>query len=90
MDEDFDPSESWRIFNGFYLDDHGLENTASDKPELGLSAAIGASVSLGIGGLVEAGVRGGLEANIRFDLNDFETQVINDLPSAMESFMAVS
>ncbi len=80
MDTGFDPAESWRIFNGFYLDDHGRENTSSDKPELVLNAAIGASVSLGIGGLVEAGVRGGLEAEIRFDLNDFETQVINDLP----------
>jgi Ca2+-binding RTX toxin-like protein len=80
MDTDFDPSESWRIFNGFYLDDHGQENTSSDKPELVLNAAIGASVSLGIGGLVEAGVRGGLEATINFDLNDFETQILNDLP----------
>ena len=80
MDTDFDPSESWRIFNGFYLDDHGQENTSSDKPELVLKAAIGASVSLGIGGLVEAGVRGGLEATINFDLNDFETQILNDLP----------
>jgi hypothetical protein len=68
MDTDFDPSESWRIFNGFYLDDHGQENTAGDKPELVLNAAIGASVSLGIGGLVEAGVRGGLEATINFRL----------------------
>ncbi|MCA9011336.1 MAG: calcium-binding protein, partial [Planctomycetaceae bacterium] len=80
MDTDFDPSESWRIFNGFYLDDHGQENTSADKPELVLNAAIGASVSLGIGGLVEAGVRGGLEATINFDLNDFETQIVNDLP----------
>ncbi|MCA9034378.1 MAG: DUF4347 domain-containing protein, partial [Planctomycetaceae bacterium] len=76
----FDPAESWRIFNGFYLDDHGQENTPGDQPELTLNAAIGASVSLGIGGLVEAGVRGGLEAEITFDLNDFETQILNDLP----------
>ncbi|MFN9976033.1 MAG: hypothetical protein ACK58T_39675, partial [Phycisphaerae bacterium] len=27
-----------------------------------------------------AGVQGGLEANIRFNLNDFETQIQNDLP----------
>ncbi|MFP6692110.1 MAG: calcium-binding protein, partial [Pirellulales bacterium] len=80
MDTDFDLAESWRIFNGFYLDDHGLENTAEDADELTFSLAIGAVASLGIGGLIEAGVKGGLEATIGFDLNDKETAFLNDLP----------
>ena len=42
--------------------------------------AIGAIASLGIGGLVEAGVKGGIEATIGFDLNDIETEFLNDLP----------
>ncbi|MEI7701943.1 MAG: hypothetical protein WCK86_19250, partial [Planctomycetia bacterium] len=80
MNTGFQPAEAWRIFNGFYLDDHGQENTTSDQPEMVLNAAIGAIASLGIGGIVEAGVMGGLEATINFDLNDFETQILNDLP----------
>ncbi|HYR33730.1 MAG TPA: hypothetical protein VEQ87_05520, partial [Burkholderiales bacterium] len=70
----FDPNEFWRIFEGFYLDDHGQENTDSDQPEVTLKAAVGAVASLGIGGLVEAGVKGGIEAKIEFDLNDRLTQ----------------
>ncbi|MFT5526283.1 MAG: Ca2+-binding RTX toxin-like protein, partial [Pirellulaceae bacterium] len=69
-DEDFDPSQVHLIFNGFYLDDHGEENTADDAPEITLRAAIGAVASLGIGGLIEAGVEGGIEATIDLDLND--------------------
>ncbi len=80
MESDFDPSEVGKIFNGFYLDDHGLENTPTDQDEVTLNASIGAGASLGIGGLVEAGVIGGLEAQIGFDLNDKETDFLNDLP----------
>ncbi len=80
MATDFDPAESWRILNGFYLDDHGQENTAADAAELTLKATLGAVASLGIGGIVEAGVKGGIEAEIRFDLNDKETEILNDLP----------
>ena len=77
----FDPAESWRIFNGFFLDDHGIENTASDLDEVVLQAVIAAGASLGIGGLVEAGVVGGIEATIGFDLNDKETDFSSaDLP----------
>jgi len=63
----YDASQAWRIMNGFYLDDHGLENTASDLDEVLLYAMFGASASIGIGGLVEAGVMGGIEAQIGFD-----------------------
>ncbi len=80
MDQDFDLAESWRIFNGFYLDDHGQENTPDDLDEVVIQAGIGAGASLGIGGLVEAGVIGGIEANIGFNLNDKETDFLNDLP----------
>ena len=74
-------SEIWRIMNGFYLDDHGLENTASDLDEIVLTALFGASASLGIGGLVEAGVMGGIEARIGFDLNDKLSQFDNGNPT---------
>ena len=80
MDLDFELSESWRIFNGFYLDDHGQENTEGDEFELLLTGMVGVSASLGIGGLVEAGVMGGIEMFIGFDLNDKETEFLNDLP----------
>ena len=70
MDTGFDLAESWRIFNGFYLDDHGQENTPQDLDEITLRAGLGAIASLGVGGLVEAGVKGGIEAEIGFDLND--------------------
>ncbi len=80
MDRDFDPAESWRLFNGFFLDDHGQENTPDDQPEVTLFAQIAAIASLGIGGLVEAGVEGGLIATIDFDLNDKETTFLNDTP----------
>ncbi|MCA9151676.1 MAG: calcium-binding protein, partial [Planctomycetales bacterium] len=80
MDRDFDPGEAWRIFNGFYLDDHGKENTAGDADELGITIEVAAGASLGIGGLVEAGVLGGVTANIGFNLNDKETDFENDLP----------
>ncbi|MCA1806412.1 MAG: hypothetical protein LC687_00900 [Actinobacteria bacterium] len=73
-------SEIWRIMNGFYLDDHGLENTANDLDEVVLSAMLGAVASLGVGGLVEAGVIGGIEAVIGFDLNDKLTQFDNGDP----------
>ncbi|MBQ0785009.1 MAG: DUF4347 domain-containing protein, partial [Amphritea sp.] len=73
-------SEIWRIMNGFYLDDHGLENTANDLDEVVLSALLGAIASLGVGGLVEAGVMGGIEAKIGFDLNDKLTQFDNGDP----------
>src|SRR5258706_2240270 len=76
----FDPAESWRLFDGFFLDDHGKENTPQDKDEITLTAKISAIASLGIGGLVEAGVEGGLEATIGFNLNDKETGFLNDLP----------
>ena len=78
---DFDPAESWRIINGFYLDDHGQENTDSDEPEVTLIAQLGAIASLGIGGIVEAGVKGGIEATIEFDLNDKETEILNESTS---------
>ena len=78
MDTGFNPSESWRIFNGFYLDDHGIENTAVDLDEIIVQATVAAGLSLGIGGLVEAGVVGGIEATIGFDLNDKETDFSSD------------
>jgi hypothetical protein len=76
----FDMAEFGLIFNGFYLDDHGQENTAADVDEITLKAGIGATASLGMGGLSEAGVKGGIEAQIGFDLNDKETEFLNDLP----------
>ena len=67
---DFDPTEIDRIFNGFYVDDHGIQGTGKDAPEITLFAGISAGVSLGIGGLLEAGVDGGIEARIDFNLAD--------------------
>ena len=78
MDTGFDLAESYRVFSGFYLDDHGQENTPQDLDEITLRAGVGAIASLGIGGLVEAGVKGGIEAEIGFDLNDKETQFLDD------------
>ena len=70
----YDLTQIWRIMKGFYLDDHGLENTASDLNEITLTALLGATASLGLGGLIEAGVTGGIEATIGFDLNDKLTE----------------
>jgi len=69
---DFDPSEIDRIFNGFYVDDHGIQGTGKDAPEITLFAGISAGASLGIGGLLEAGVEGGIEAKIEFNLADVQ------------------
>ncbi len=80
MDEDFAADKFWMIFDGFYLDDHGQENTDADEAEVTLTAAVGAVASLGISGLVEAGVKGGIEALIEFDLNDRLTEFSNGLP----------
>ncbi len=70
MNTDFDPLQGYLMLDGFYLDDHGQENTSADMPEVTFTAAVGAIASLGVGGLVEAGVKGGLEATIDLDLND--------------------
>ncbi|MGD8475608.1 MAG: matrixin family metalloprotease, partial [Burkholderiales bacterium] len=82
MDKDFAIADVDLIFNGFYLDDHGAENTPDDLPEATITAAVGAIASLGISGLVEAGVKGGIEAEIDFDLNDkvslVDGQIIGD------------
>jgi len=48
----YEPSQAWRIMNGFFLDDHGAENTDSDLDEVILTATIFVGASLGIGGLV--------------------------------------
>ncbi|MDH3549896.1 MAG: hypothetical protein OEQ16_11155, partial [Gammaproteobacteria bacterium] len=69
-DEDFNPFEIDRIFEGFFVDDHGIEDTDSDEPEATIMAGLVAGASLGLSGLVEAGVDGGVEAEITFDLND--------------------
>ncbi len=58
------------VFNGFFLDDHGIENTSGDQPEATITASIVAGASVGIGGLIEAGVEGTIKATIDFDLND--------------------
>ncbi len=70
METDFDINQVGLIFDGFYLDDHGFENTPGDEAEAVVIAAVGAIASVGIPGLVEAGVKGGIEAEIEFDLND--------------------
>jgi len=70
QEHDFALAQSWRIFNGFYVDDHGRENSDEDLPEATLTASVAAVASLGISGLVEAGVAGGVEAVIGFDLHD--------------------
>ena len=74
QESEYDASQAWRIMKGFYLDDHGAENTPGDEDEVTLTAEIFAGLSLGIGGLVEAGVIGGIEAIIGFDLNDKLTE----------------
>ena len=73
MEKDFDPAESWRLINGFFLDDHGREDTPQDVDEVMLRGEFAASLQLGIAGIIEAGVKGGLEAMIGFDLNDMTT-----------------
>ena len=80
METDFDPASAWMLINGFYLDDHGKEDTAEDQPEMMLRGALAAGVSLGIGGLIEVGVMGGLEMEIDFDLNDFATDFEDGVP----------
>ncbi|MBW2277841.1 MAG: hypothetical protein JRF63_10135, partial [Deltaproteobacteria bacterium] len=74
----FEPGDVWRVFNGFFLDDHGEETLTTDLDEITLTATIAAGASLGIGGLAEAGVQGGIEANIGFDLNDKETVFVSE------------
>ncbi|MCA9172436.1 MAG: hypothetical protein KDB23_32450, partial [Planctomycetales bacterium] len=78
MNEDFDIAKSYLLLDGFYLDDHGQENSGQDDPEVTLKAAVGAIAMLGVGGLVEAGVQGGLEATITFDLNDKLTEYVGN------------
>ena len=80
QESEYDASQAWRIMKGFYLDDHGAENTPGDEDEVTLTAEIFAGLSLGIGGLVEAGVIGGIEAIIGFDLNDKLTEFQNGDP----------
>ena len=76
----YEPAQAWKIMNGFYLDDHGAENTDGDLDEVELTARIFAGASLGVGGLVEAGVIGGIEALIGFDLNDKLSEFMNGFP----------
>src|SRR5262249_31549098 len=45
------------ILDGFYLNDHGNQDTSGDLPEVELSATIGAGASVGVSGIVEAGVQ---------------------------------
>ncbi|MBT4845328.1 MAG: hypothetical protein HON92_07805, partial [Planctomycetaceae bacterium] len=80
MATDFNPADAWMLINGFYLDDHGKENTVDDQPEMMLRGKFAAGVSLGIGGLIEVGVMGGLEMEIDFDLNDFATEFEDGSP----------
>ncbi len=74
-ENDFSLDKSWQVFNGFYLDDHGLENTPDDKPEAVIYAEVTAGLSLGLAGLVEAGIQAGINATIEFDLNDKLTDI---------------
>ena len=73
-DNDFAIDKSYQVFNGFYLDDHGFENSGTDLPEASVYAGISAGLSLGVAGLVEAGIEAGINANIDFDLNDKLTE----------------
>lgn len=66
----FAPESSYLLLNGLFLDDHGIENTPDDKPEMSVAAKIVAGASVGIGGLIEAGVEGNIKAGIDFNLND--------------------
>ena len=73
-DNDFAIDKSHQVFNGFYLDDHGFENSGTDLPEASVYAGISAGLSLGVAGLVEAGIEAGINADIDFDLNDKLTE----------------
>ena len=75
----FSPGDVGVLFDGFSVSDHGTENTASDRPEVTLTASIIAGPSIGIAGLVEAGVEGDITAKIDFDLNDVPTPGSNPL-----------
>ncbi|MEI6722141.1 MAG: hypothetical protein WCO67_15355, partial [Betaproteobacteria bacterium] len=55
---------------GFFLSDHGIQGTPSDKPEATLTLKITAGASVGIGGLIEVGVEGYIKAQVNFDLHD--------------------
>lgn len=66
----FAPSNVSKVFDGFFVDDNGIENTPGDRPEVTVSASIIAGASVGVAGLVEAGVEGDITATVYFNLND--------------------
>ena len=66
-DAGFKASESWKVFDGFYVADRNSDGV--DIPEFTLDASMGAGLALSAV-VAKASITGGLEAGASFDLLD--------------------